>query len=58
MEEWLGQGKEEGDKGAREFGPGWSHQPGPEATNLSWLVAPTGTKGPSTRLAPSRWTRN
>jgi hypothetical protein len=32
---WLGQGEEEGDKGARDVGPGWSYQPGPEASNLS-----------------------
>ena len=41
----------EGDKGSKEFCPGWRHQPGPKPTLLSLLdllsrlVAPTGTKG-------------
>ena len=42
--EWLGRGEREGDKGGKEFCPGWRHQPGPKAPLLSRLVAPTGTK--------------
>ena len=41
-----GGGEREGDKGAKTFCPGWRHQPGLNGGLLSWLVAPTGTKGP------------
>jgi len=49
---WMARaGEGEGDKGSKEFWPGWRHQPGPKPTLLSLLdllsrlVAPTGTKG-------------
>ena len=37
-------GEREGDKGAKEFCPGWRHQPEQKGGLLSRLVAPTGTK--------------
>ena len=66
---WLGRGEREGDKGAKEFCPGWRHQPGPKPTLLSMLdllsrlVAPTGAKGcchpptPPAWLAVGPWTK-
>ena len=48
--EWLGRGKREGDKGAKEFCPGWRHQSGQNGgprSLLSRLEPPTGIKGPS-----------
>src|SRR6185295_17756380 len=52
-------GEREGDKGAKEFCPGWRHQPGQKGGLLSRLVAPTGTKGPCPPAGPaSRWTRD
>ena len=35
-----------GDKGVKEFCPGWSHQPGPKSSLLSRLVAPTKSNRP------------
>ena len=58
--EWLGRGEREGDKGAKEFCPGWRHQPGPKAPLLSRLLAPTGIKDPRgllSRLEPPTGTK-
>ena len=43
--EWLGRGEREGDKGAKEFCPGWRYQPGQKAH--------VPLAGPA-----SRWTRD
>ena len=43
--EWFGREEREGDKGTKEFCPSWRHQPGQKRGLLSWLVAPTVTKG-------------
>ena len=34
--EWLGRGEREGDKGAKEFCPGWRNQPGQKAPVPRW----------------------
>ena len=56
--EWLGRGEREGDKGAKEFCPGWRHQPGQKGGLLSRLVAPTETKAtycPGAKGCRDKW---
>ena len=53
--------RKKGDKGLGLFCPGWSHQPGPKATYLSRLVAPTrnnGLRGLWSWLDPPTGTKN
>ena len=39
--EWLGRGERDGDKGAKEFCPGWRHQPGQKgAFYPGWWLQP------------------
>ena len=51
---WMAWAGEEEERGYRPglFCPGWRHQPEPNPLHLSWLVAPTGTKGPG-----DQWSR-